>query len=81
MPHFTEEQLQELETVFALKRVESLPVRDGRVTKSCDVWWRSVAGPERVRAGITVHWENIRLYPDAYQIAKPKTNIKVTYLD
>ena len=41
MTHFTDEQLQELATIFGLKKVEDLlPVRDGFVTKETMVWWR-----------------------------------------
>ena len=39
MPHFTEEQLQELATIFGLTRQDDvLPVRDGFVTKETMVW-------------------------------------------
>lgn len=79
MPHFTEEQLNELATVFGLTRVETLPVRDGVVSKTCKVWWRYEEGPEQVVAGDPSHWGNIRDYPSAYQLAKPQ--IKMTYLE
>ena len=37
MTNFTEEQLTEIATAFGLTFVESLPVRDGRVTKTTKV--------------------------------------------
>ena len=77
--HFTEEQLRELETLFNLKRTtESVAaVRDGTVTLSSVVWWRSEEGPQEVSAWD--HWRNIKEYPQAYQIKKPAT--KLTYVD
>jgi hypothetical protein len=71
MSQFTDAQLAELETVFGLKRQDSLPVRDGRVTRDSMVWWRSVDGPERIKAGDAAHWANIYHCPDVYQIAEP----------
>lgn len=75
MPHFTEEQLKELEQVFDLKRINTLPVRDGRVRPTDQVWWRGAHGPELVSA--EVHWTNIEDYPDTYSRARPK----ITYQD
>ena len=72
MPHFTEEQLQELVTIFGLKKVEDvLPVRDGFVTKETMVWWRCEDGPMLVKAGNLVDWNNIKNYPNVYQLNKP----------
>lgn len=51
MAHFTEEQLEELKTIFGLTRNDTLPVRDGYVHKDSMVWWRNVQGPELVKAG------------------------------
>lgn len=79
MSQFTEEQLKELETVFGLKREESLPVRDGRVTRDSMVWWRGAKGPEQVRADSGTHWHNISAYPDVYQLAQPV--YRVEYFD
>ena len=80
MPHFSEEQLSELETIFGLKRVEeTLPVRDGVVSKGSMVWWRCNYGPEHVLASQSCHWENIRKYPQAYQLQKPQ--VQVIYKD
>jgi len=76
MSHFTEEQLTEIATVFGLTFVESLPVRDGRVTKTTKVWWRSSEGPELVEAGHPSHWCNIELYPGSYQLVRPKVNLQ-----
>lgn len=70
MTHFTEEQLQELEAIFGLKREESLPVRDGRVHKTTLVWWRNQTCPEQVVA--EDHWPNIQGYLEAYSIARPR---------
>ena len=78
MANFTEEQLRELETTFGLIRQETLPVRDGVVARNDKVWWRSANGPEYVSVH-AMHWENIKNFPSAYQIAEPKTAI--TYLD
>lgn len=79
MPHFTEEQLKELATVFGLTRAETLPVRDGVVTKTSEVWLRCVDGPEKFVAGEPITWENIKKYPEYYQLARPR--MRVEYLD
>lgn len=80
MPHFTEEQLQELATIFGLtKQDDVLPVRDGFVTKGTVVWWRCEEGPTLVRAGDPTDWDNIKNYPSAYQLKKP--NVRVEYKD
>ena len=76
MSHFTKEQLTEIATVFGLTFVEILPVRDGHVTKTTKVWWRSDDGPELVEAGDPEHWRNIERYPGSYQLARPKINIQ-----
>ena len=77
MAHFTEEQLQELATIFGLKKVEGvLPVRDGFVTKETMVWWRCEEGPILIKAGDPTHWENIKNYPRVYQLKKPEVQIK-----
>jgi hypothetical protein len=73
MPHFTKEELIELATVFNLKLDdEVLPVRDGYVRKGQMVWWRANTGPEHVKSTGAGHWANIRNYPNAYQLEKPK---------
>jgi hypothetical protein len=79
MPNFTDEQLAELETVFGIKRQDSLPVRDGRVTRDSMVWWRANLGPEHVRADSGTHWHNIHHYPDVYSIEEPR--YRTEYLD
>ena len=72
--HFTEEQIQELETIFGIKRAaETVRVRDGRIAKGDMVWWRANIGPEHVDS--SSHWENIERYPDVYQIATPVTRV------
>lgn len=76
MSLFTEEQLQELEAVFNLKRVETLPVRDGRVCKGDSVWWRCVEGPQHLTANL--HWRNIEEFPEAYSIKEPRYTITYT---
>lgn len=74
--HFTEEQLQELETVFGLTRTgETLPVKDGVVRKDTLVWWRGNDGPDQVVA--RKDWENIRAYPELYSLKRPK----IKYVD
>ena len=77
MSNFTEEQLRELEVAFGLKRQDSLPVKDGRVTRDSLVWWRCVDGPVRETAG--QHWENITRAPQFYSIAEPVYRIE--YMD
>lgn len=73
MPHFTKEQLQELATVFGLSLdSEILPVRDGYVRKGDAVWWRCNTGPEAVASDDHTHWENIKRYPNSYQLREPK---------
>lgn len=76
MAEFTEAQLKELETVFNLTRTESLPIKDGRVTKSQMVWWRNNGGPEHVAAGY--HWGNIQKYPHLYSFARPSYTVQYT---
>lgn len=79
MPHFTKEQLQELATIFGLTMAEeTLPVRDGVVTKETYVWWRGTHGPEKVLA--ERDWKNIRDYPGLYQLKKPEI-VSVTYFE
>ncbi|MBN3757180.1 hypothetical protein G3N95_29855 [Paraburkholderia sp. Tr-20389] len=77
MSNFTEEQLRELEVAFGLKRQDSLPVKDGRVTRDTLVWWRCVDGPTHEPAGL--HWENIERCPQFYSIAEPVYRIE--YMD
>ena len=79
MAHFTEEQLEELKTIFSLTRNNVLPVRDGYVHKDSMVWWRSNKGPLPVKAGDSVHWDNIRRHPQAYQLNEPV--VQVVYKD
>ena len=79
MVHFTEEQLEELKTIFGLTRNDTLPVRDGCVHKESMVWWRCEEGPELVKAGDPAHWLNIRCQPQVYQIKKPA--VSVVYKD
>lgn len=79
MAHFTEEQLEELKTIFGLTRNNVLPVRDGYVHKDSMVWWRSNKGPLPVKAGDSVHWDNIRRHPQAYQLNEPV--VQVVYKD
>ncbi|HEX7909929.1 MAG TPA: hypothetical protein VF534_17815 [Paraburkholderia sp.] len=79
MPHFTDEQLAELEAVFGIKRQDSFPVRDGRVTRDSMVWWRGVHGPEHIKAGDDRHWGNIESFPDVCQIAEPI--YRITYVE
>lgn len=74
MSQFNEEQLKELEVVFGLKREESLPVRDGRVTRDSMVWWRGEKNCERVMAG--KDWENIKYHPHVYQIEEPRRRVQ-----
>lgn len=76
MSHFTEEQPKELATVSGLTRAETLPVRDGVVTKTSEVWWRFEDGPVKVVAGHPGHWNNIRNFPSAYQLTRPSFRIE-----
>ena len=72
MSHFNEEQLKELERIFGLTRVvtiNTLPVRDGIVTKEDIVWWRGDEGAEQVRA--EDHWDHIKIWPFLYQRKQP----------
>lgn len=73
----TQEQLDQIATVFNLERTETLPVRDGVVGKKSLVWWRCNEGAVNVKA--ENHWDNIARYPDLYQIAEPK--VKIVYED
>lgn len=80
MELLTQAQLNQIAKVFGLTAVEAtLPVRDGIVFKTDKVWWRGDNGPEHVLAGDSSHWQNIRIFPSVYQIARPQTEI--TYLD
>lgn len=78
MAQFTEEQLNELERIYGLKRVaESIEVRDGMLMRGEKVWWRCENGPELVNS--EKDWYNICKFPEAYSINEPRT--KVEYLD
>ena len=79
MAHFTEEQLKELKTILGLTKNNVLAVRDGFVHKDSMVWWRSNKGPLPVKAGDPAHWDNIRSYPQAYQLKEPA--VQVVYKD
>ncbi len=80
MLYVTEEQLQELSTLFGMKKVEDvLPVRDGFVTKETMVWWRHKNGPILVKAGDLANWDNIKNCPHFYQLKQP--NVRVEYED
>lgn len=80
MPHFTEEELQELESIFGIKRVtNTIYVRDGYIKEGDTVWWRGKDGPELVCSADPSHLPNIKKCPNAYQIEKPK--MKFEYLD
>jgi hypothetical protein len=79
MSQFTEEQLNELATIFGLKRNKDvLPVRDGVVTREERVWWRCATGPEHVQA--SAHWGNIRNFPELYQVTEPHV-ANITYAE
>ncbi len=78
MPHFTEEQLRELEKIFNLTRKETLPVRDGVICRGDLVWWRCIDGPVQEEVSV-YNWKNIQEYPKLYQLNRPAT--QVTYLD
>lgn len=76
MAEFTEAQLKELETVFNLTRVETLPIADGRTMKNQKVWWKCNTGPQWVTA--ESHWENIQGYPHLYSFAHPSYTVQYT---
>jgi len=74
---FTEEQLNEIATVFGLaRRTNLLKVSDGYVSLCDKVWWHRDSGPMHQEARF--HTENIKNFPELYSIKEPKT--KVTYL-
>ena len=78
MSHFNEEQLKELECIFGLTRVvtiNTLPVRDGIVTKEDIVWWRGDEGAEQV--GAKDHWDNIKRWPFLYQRKQPVVKLVI----
>ena len=78
MSHFNEEQLKELECIFGLTRVvtiNTLPVRDGIVTKEDIVWWRCDEGAEQVKA--KDHWDNIKRWPFGYQRKQPVVKLVI----
>jgi hypothetical protein len=77
MAHFTEEELDEIGVAFGLTRVDTLPVRDGVVSKETMVWWRGEHTCERVKA--ERDWINIRNYPQAYSLEEP--NYRIQYED
>ena len=74
MAQFSNNELQELAEVFGLTfaKKEQLPVRDGYVMKGEEVWWRGEKGPKRVLSSAPTHWENIRNYPEYYQLKRPR---------
>ncbi len=78
MSHFNEEQLKELECIFGLTRVvtiNTLPVRDGIVTKEDIVWWRCDEGAKQVKA--KDHWYNIKGWPSGYQRKQPVVKLVI----
>lgn len=77
MSLFTAEQLAQIATVFGLTQKEFFPVRDGVVTLEDKVWWRCETGPEHVQ--VRAHLHNLKEFPNAYQLAQPKT--KIVYLE
>lgn len=78
MTFFSDKQIEELEVIFGIKRVEGvLQVRDGYVTPNDMVWWRCVDGP--VQVAVRTHSGNIKENPEYYQIKRPKFTIE--YLD
>jgi hypothetical protein len=79
MPHFSEEQLKELESLYELKSKETREVFDGVVTRGAMVWWKGEDGPEHVSTSGHSHWNNLRNFPKLYSISKPAT--KLVYVD
>lgn len=78
MNPFNEDQIKYLEKVYGLKPVgETLPVRDGIVTKEDKVWWRCSSGPQLITA--ENDWRNIKEFPEIYSLNEPKVEVK--YLD
>lgn len=82
MPHFTEEQLKELEQIFKLERrgPKLIPIADGWAAKGNEVWWKHCNGPELVMLGESGNWSNAKRYPHLYSHKKPEV-ISVTYAD
>lgn len=78
MSHFTEAQLNELEVVFGLTKLNTLPVHDGRVNRNSIVWWRAASGPTLIEVA-SDHWDNIKRQPNVYQVTKP--TIIIQYKD
>lgn len=77
MSLLTEEQLNQIATVFGLKAKKHFPVRDGYVTEDDKVWWRCENGPEHVL--VKQHMHDLLEFPQAYQLARPQT--KIVYLE
>ena len=84
MAQFSDNELQELAEVFGLTlaKKERLPVRDGDVFEGEYVWWRSTRGPILVISSSNSHWENIKNYPECYQLKRPRVKQSFdSYLD
>ncbi|HET8687115.1 MAG TPA: hypothetical protein VFM18_10705 [Methanosarcina sp.] len=83
LKHFTLEEMIEIAQALKIPHEhlleQTLPVRDGFVKKGDKVWWRATLGPEHVISDSSTHWNNIKNYPDCYQLNKPKT--KTEYFD
>lgn len=76
-PHFTTEQLRELQVLFDLHpRSDVYPVRDGSVHLDDYVWWRCEDGPQHVR--VKDHLANLIEFPHLYQLVRPQTEIRYT---
>lgn len=73
----TNEQLDQIAQVFGIQRKATIKIRDGYVSLTDKVWWRSADGPQQVVAGN--HLINIGEYPGLYSIQKPE--IKITYVN
>lgn len=48
-------------------------IRNGhQVDKDTKVWWRAADGPQQVTGNNGTHWENMRQFPEMYQLHEPK---------
>ena len=78
MIQLSPEEITQLDQLLGLQqRSDIARVRDGLINKLDTVWWRNNEGPLKKTAA--AHWDNIKAFPEFYQIAKPQTQL--IYLD
>lgn len=78
MIKLSSEEMDQLQKVIDFSaRQDIARVRDGLINKTDSIWWRNSNGP--IKKTAAEHWDNIKEFPEFYQIAEPKTQL--IYID